>query len=261
MKSSNNHFLLNSNYFFCNKTESKKYFISSRTKNDSLTNNNILFCSSSLMAYISAAVNHFMPDDIEVYSNIFFTIGIGILYIPNFTLGLATGAVLYFCMLMIILGCKTFFPVNSSSTYEKMIMSQKFHTSIIAPVLEEMLFRGILQPLLINLSILFAPTTSTAITIFGFSLSAPVIFAIGITSIIFGAAHMKNKHEMVNLQVLFASLFGNVLGFLAFEFGLGASVGAHIMNNFLAITVDLIFFSGVIAKPEINTSPSFINYN
>lgn len=93
-----------------------------------------------------------------------------------------------------------------------------FHSAVIGPVLEEIEFRGILQPFIT------AITGSSNIGILS-------------SSICFGAIHVNNEHEYKNIQAVAAGATALWYGFLRNQFGMMAPIGAHIFHNMVLGTL------------------------
>ena len=55
------------------------------------------------------------------------------------------------------------------------------------------------------------------------------------TAVFFGMAHLHNDHKNNVSQSINATISGIALGILATHFGLIASIGAHMVNNTLAM--------------------------
>ena len=163
-------------------------------------------------------------------------VGIGSLCIPHFIIGLLVGA-MNFCVAFIInRALQAIFPLvneNGRSNYAKSINMQPFLVMLYAPILEEFIFRGILQPLLLAVATLLVPSTPIAI-ILGVSLSGAAIFSICVAAVLFGAVHLSNDHKGAFRQSLNCVVSGIVFGLLAFQFGLLTAIAAHMMNNILA---------------------------
>ncbi len=71
----------------------------------------------------------------------------------------------------------------------------------------------------------------------GTGLSVPSALALGITSVGFGLAHLRNKHPNAHLQAVCTTIAGITFGTLYQTFGLGAAIGAHVCNNTILVTL------------------------
>lgn len=97
------------------------------------------------------------------------------------------------------------------------------------PIIEEVMFRGIMQPLLL-LCFLGAGM--------GFVLSPAL--AIGITAITFGLIHLGNTEDWSNYGQAIYCIFGGLFdGCLALAFGLPASILSHMVHNTFFLTLCL----------------------
>lgn len=100
-----------------------------------------------------------------------------------------------------------------------------------APVIEEIIFRGVLQPAMTSiLSHVLAPYKVRVWNEHTLPL-ANVISAVAIGAF-FGAVHIYNRIGIG--QVIGASVGGLILGFLREHKGLGSCVVAHMVNNAIA---------------------------
>jgi len=100
---------------------------------------------------------------------------------------------------------------------------------VLLPVVEEGIFRGILQSGLQSLLTRFIPNTLI------WSLTLPALLAIGITSVLFGAAHIPLNNPW---QPLTAALNGVVYGLLFYHYGLPSAIFKHMIHNTIIYTLD-----------------------
>ena len=114
-------------------------------------------------------------------------------------------------------------------------MNNIINTTFVAPIFEELLFRGALQLLLIAAISWLSPVAATAL-LFGTGLTVAEMLSIFVTSIIFGAMHIQNRHAGCYRQAALCFNAGIVYGVVAMKYGLVASIAAHIINNTLLIT-------------------------
>lgn len=192
--------------------------------------------------------------------------GLGILYAPNFAIGLVIGVLEYTIGILIILSAQAIFPLVSdkNSQYSIKVMNDLILATLLAPIYEELLFRGALQPLLIAAISWLAPVASTAL-LFGTGLTVAAMLSIFVTSIIFGAMHISNRHVGSYRQAALCFIAGIVDGVVAIQYGLVASIAAHIINNTLAITLAALlitlgtFLSGIQNKNENQNQTSIIS--
>lgn len=175
-------------------------------------------------------------------------IALGILFIPNFGLGLAIGALevpIKLISLLVMNATGIISSDKNESEYSKQLIGSLFYVSVIGPIAEEGIFRGIVQPLLTRAIQIIVPAAA-AIAFGPFSIATTV--SIVASGIIFGAVHYFNNHDGAHVQAMFASVTGIVYGILAAQFGIGASIAAHIINNTVVSTL--------IALPNKNSDRS-----
>jgi len=122
-------------------------------------------------------------------------------------------------------------PREENSGYSKYLNeSTPFELGVAGPIVEEVLFRGILQGgLLVVLKRLIPATT---VSILGMPFTIAGLIAIVTASAVFGAVHAMNDHKgawgqaiVVGVSALFTE------GPLAYFYGIEASMMAHILNN------------------------------
>ena len=99
---------------------------------------------------------------------------------------------------------------------------------IVLPIVEEGIFRGLIQSGLQSLFFKILPATIMC------TLPLPTLVAIGISSLLFGAVHIPNNAKW---QPITASLKGVVSGILFSHYGLAASIFEHMINNTLISTL------------------------
>lgn len=102
---------------------------------------------------------------------------------------------------------------------------------LILPVIEEGIFRGILQAGLQKLFYRIVP-----FTIIG-TLPLPTLLAIGIASLLFGAAHIPNNLKWQPLTTTISGVFN---GILFYHYGLAAAILKHTMNNTFVTTLQYL---------------------
>lgn len=73
-----------------------------------------------------------------------------------------------------------------------------------------------------------------SIIMFGATINATSVSMVCVTAILFGLLHLGNPHENAPIQTILATLAGVTFGVLALQYGLWASIAAHIMVNTLA---------------------------
>lgn len=159
------------------------------------------------------------------------------LYVPNVALGLAVGTALSVTVnvAMQALTALNVLESDNNSSYLEMVQLSPLLYSLVLPVGEELVFRGVLQPLMSRAIVWIAP--AAAATFLGTPLSIATGVSIVATAAIFGLIHLFNEHENAPAQAVFSTLSGIALGVVAAQFGLGASIAAHIANNTLSVSL------------------------
>jgi membrane protease YdiL (CAAX protease family) len=139
------------------------------------------------------------------------------------------------------------FKDDPDSKYHKLIVKHPYYATVFAPILEEIAFRGII----LNAIKVVATQVLPAITItclIGPPMHIAVAVSIAASAILFGAAHLRNSHKNVIPQSIMCAISGIAFGILFVQYGLLASIGAHIVNN----TV----ITGVLLAGEKNKTKS-----
>lgn len=160
-------------------------------------------------------------------------IAIGILFMPGFGVGLAVGGAM-FVATTIALNLLTSVgwikdDEDENSLYSKLLNKNLLGVALFAPIAEEALFHGGLQPLLTYTIALIVPAASAAL--FGPMFTVATVVSIVATGVIFGAVHYLNPHKGAFEQAVLASIAGVAYGILTVQFGIGAAIAAHIVNN------------------------------
>lgn len=108
-------------------------------------------------------------------------------------------------------------------------LDKEFSVSVIAaPVIEEIVFRGLLQPVLAYGITCAFPQLATPIVL---GVNSATLTSIAITSIGFGAGHYPNFSKGGVFPCVAAAVAGIVFGVARDRFGLIASIGAHMTAN------------------------------
>lgn len=159
-------------------------------------------------------------------------IAMGIIFLPNFGLGLAAGAgmlVVTVVAMSILTAVGLIEKVKERrSEYGKMLAKESLVVALFGPIQEEAIFRGGFQPLITHVIQLIVPAASAVL--FGpFSIATTV--SIVATGVFFGALHYLNPHKAAFQQAVTASIGGIAFGALAAQYGIAAAVAAHIANN------------------------------
>jgi membrane protease YdiL (CAAX protease family) len=176
-------------------------------------------------------------------------IALGILFLPNFGLGLTIGAV-DFMITVISFGILSKAGIikhidEKNSEYQKHLRKSLLAVSFFGPIAEEGVFRGLIQPLVTKSIQILVPAATAAV--FGTGLSVATVVSIVATSVLFGAAHYFNPHKNSHIQAVSATVSGFVMGILSAQFGIGASIAAHIANNSI-----MSFFTAFLLPSEEN---------
>jgi hypothetical protein len=182
------------------------------------------------------------------------SIAIGILCAPNFALGLAAGGALWVVGTTINTGLSILCNRKDNSKYTKEIINRSLEVALLAPVIEELIFRGGMQPLFTRAIVWLVPAATAVF--FGTGLGTATVVSIVVTSVLFGLLHLANKdvNENVHFQVIYAGILGIPLGILAVQFGLGTSIAAHIIINTIStIFANLVYKSSETAVSESQT--------
>ncbi len=177
-------------------------------------------------------------------------IAIGIIFLPNFALGLAAGAgmlVVTVVAMSIMTATGLIEKVKERrSEYSKMLAKESLAVALFGPIQEEAIFRGAYQPLFSAAVQVIVPAASAVL--FGpFSIATTV--SIVATGVFFGALHYLNPHKGAFQQAVTASIGGIAFGALAAQYGIGAAVAAHIANNTIVAT--FLGFSASSSTPGI----------
>ncbi len=160
-------------------------------------------------------------------------IALGILFLPHFGLGLAFGAIELTVMLISLVflrkaGILTSLPDNNSE-YDKLLRKSLLQASLFGPIVEEGVFRGVIQPLVTKSIQILVPAAAAAL--FGTGPSVATAVSVVATSVLFGAFHYFNPHKNVHIQAVTSTVGGLMLGCISAQFGIGASFAAHISFN------------------------------
>lgn len=186
-------------------------------------------------------------------------ITLGLLTCPTVPIGLLVGTCtalisMLTAMLWRLMSSKV---VNNDSQYLTGILENRFYFSVIAPTIEELLFRGGLQPLLILTIAALVPPLSTAMLL-STGLSITSAIAIAVTSLLFGFMHIFNAHDLALMQAMNAAILGITFGVVAVQYGIITVMAAHIIHNTIVITTSLSMhmLSAILPKKLTNDSNS-----
>ena len=158
-------------------------------------------------------------------------VALGSLYVPNFAVGLASGAALSAVMHV---GNKTLHALkivksNSDSSFLKSVKFSPLFASLGLPVIDELVSRGVIQPAFARAIVWIAP--AAAATFLGTPLSIATGVSIVATATFFSLFDLRNEHKHAPLHAVSSTFSGIAFGVLATQFGLGASIAAHVFYN------------------------------
>ncbi len=106
-----------------------------------------------------------------------------------------------------------------------------WETAVLAPVVEEIIFRGILYGFLRDVMEALLPDYD--VPIFSFTVKLAALVAIVATAILFGWVHIANGIGVIH--AILAGTTGVVYGILREKHGLISSTAAHMTNNALVV--------------------------
>ncbi|MFI5334910.1 MAG: CPBP family intramembrane glutamic endopeptidase [Chlamydiales bacterium] len=165
-------------------------------------------------------------------------IAAAILYSPLFAFGATIGAVEFMCILPI--GALVIWieglPADRGRTEEPAILE----LSLLLPIGEELIFRGLLQPFLESQLAAYLPAMEY--TFLGAQITLVTITAIAITALVFGLFHLTNEGEVARINAIFATVGGLSMGYVRSRYGLLASIAQHITFNHLVSCLRFIEF-------------------
>ncbi|WP_058534514.1 CPBP family intramembrane glutamic endopeptidase [Legionella saoudiensis] len=191
------------------------------------------------------AIGNFEPEFITIYVA---CLALGLIYLPGFTAGLSIGFACALANMSLTLIMQQINPLTlQDSSYYRTVANKPLYVTLIAPVLEEVFFRGLLLPAMLAAITAFFPITTTMM-FWGTGITLAAAISIGVTAGMFGLLHLRNDHEGAYRQALVATLIGIALGVTAIEFGLWAAIGAHIVNN--SISYASLLFSLEFCQPD-----------
>ena len=99
---------------------------------------------------------------------------------------------------------------------------------VIAPIVEEVVFRGIMQPLLsVGISYCFPQLSTSAFL----SISKASLLSATMTAAAFGMCHYPDYKKGAPFAVAMSTIAGSVFGVVRERFGILASISAHMMSN------------------------------
>jgi len=137
-------------------------------------------------------------------------------------LGLAIGIPMTLASTITSFVVQKIFPMKQSKNMDKLmdiLLKDPIAAAIEAPLQEECLFRGLVQPVSDRLFSIVLPGQSTL------AKNVSLVFS----SCAFGAIHLSNDGNLA--QPICATFTGLYLGILKNKYGLGCSIGAHVTNN------------------------------
>lgn len=117
-----------------------------------------------------------------------------------------------------------------AAEYLEEAMGSFWETAVLAPVVEEVLFRQVIQGAFKKLAEKVLPDQD--VTLFSQTMKLAVLVAVVATAVLFGLVHLGSGLGIV--QVILATSTGIVYGILKEKYGLTASISAHMTNNAVA---------------------------
>lgn len=172
-------------------------------------------------------------------------LGIGSIFIRGTRPGIIVGATHFVGFAAVIKVMEHYKSINSDNKkrdeYARHYDKNPLEGTLYNPLVEELLFRGILQPSITNaISSTFPTSIRTCLRT---NLSRSTVISIAGTATLFGLLHHINNHTInnrkdVNFQVINATCAGLMYGSAAAKFGLPAAVAAHITFNTSIMTCD-----------------------
>ncbi|KTD35661.1 CAAX amino terminal protease self- immunity [Legionella moravica] len=178
---------------------------------------------------------------------------LGIACLPGFTSGLLLGSLCTLAVGSLSQIMQFIDPLYvRNSHYYRYVLDNPLTVTITAPLIEELIFRGLLLTVaLIAVTTLFPITTTIMMWETGISLAAAI--AISAVAMVFGLVHLGNEHEGAYRQAFIATLSGIAFGVMALQFGLGTAIGAHVINNSISYTIAYLSDLGFL-KPSLGLS-------
>lgn len=128
---------------------------------------------------------------------------------------------------------------DENSEYEQILREYPSLGTLVAPVIEEGIFRGLIQPLATRAILFLIPAAGAALL--GPSLSIAVTVSVVATAVLFGITHLFNSHKNSHIQAIVTTFSGIAFGLIAAQFGLPAAIAAHMINNTILITINRLF--------------------
>jgi len=130
----------------------------------------------------------------------------------------------------LILSKKNRDPASNERGNYRMIVEDVWNSCIIAPIIEEVAFRAILQG---SLQCIFKRVLpAVAITVFGAQIPLYACAAMIVAGSAFGVLHLKNSHNLSKVQAVVAGFAGICFsGPLYYYYGLRAACIEHIVHN------------------------------
>lgn len=193
--------------------------------------NPISYCRIQFDYYIPEEGRRAVKGALISHIPTFAILGAGSLYSRVFLIGVGVGLVdvitkiaLYFLFLR---------GIDQDNTQHTDNKETPFSVSVIYPILEEVVFRGLLQPSLRWAASVCLPDVTMKLAFLP-AMSLASIVAVVATSVLFGSVHLINQHSGRKIQAMLATWGGITKGLLAINYGLGPAIGAHIMNNTIA---------------------------
>lgn len=127
-------------------------------------------------------------------------------------------------------------PVQKSNYIKSLSEMHAFETCVEIPVIEELIFRGLLFDGVKKIAAFVVAERSILFPL-GIAMPLTSTIAIAISSLAFGAVHLSNDHNDTARQFLYCTLSGIYFGVMLEYLGILAPIGAHIVNNTFSISI------------------------
>jgi membrane protease YdiL (CAAX protease family) len=168
-------------------------------------------------------------------------------------MAVGVGTVVVSSLFVIVLKMTNLMEEDKNSEYSKYLEDYPFIGTLVAPVLEEGFFRGLVQPLATHAILFIVPAAAAAFL--GTGLSIAVIVSIVATATIFGLVHCCNNHKNSHIQAIAATFGGIALGLVAAQFGLPVAIAAHIVHNTILMTIAQLIKDKTAESTQTSLSP------
>ncbi len=176
----------------------------------------------------------FLPPTVAV-------LAFGALVFPSSVpIGILAGAGSFVATIVVLVASRCFqlFVEDEEAENKQYSHTEMLQMTLTGPLIEEVIFRGGIQPLGTRAILWLIPAASALCL--GTSLTIACCASIFFTAVLFGLAHLTNKHKNTHIQAYNAFKGGVIYGFLSVHFGLLAAIAAHMVHNTLGLTISQI---------------------